>query len=200
MRGGRIGESQETGFYVPGPSLWRPTTDRQSELTGGPKGPCSVRDFVAFYAKVQSDLKQVETMHHDYLQARRRVRDPRAWQFVLLSTYLEDVRLDIARRVRGPSVITEFPLRGEHRSLSLVGELALAMFLRLVGARESVLCPACGELEFFEDVRHRDICSKPECRRWYRAKWARADYAATRTRRTSARRGSGAHRRMEATA
>src|SRR5262249_39746512 len=87
--------------------------------------------------------------------------------------------------------VIEDPLRGEYHSLSLVGELALATFLRFVGAREVVTCPSCGELAFFADVRHREICNKPECRRWYRAKWARNDYAAQPARKRQSRGKTG---------
>ena len=107
---------------------------------------------------------------------------------MILAGLLEDVRLDAAyqqvpwavqRRPGIPSALTYGalvePLHAEHRSLSLAGELGLAMFMRLMGARESVIClsPACGRVEVFEDVRHRRICSLPECRAWYRRTWMR---------------------------
>jgi len=87
---------------------------------------------------------------------------------VKLSTLLDDVRVDAA--LAPDEIALERPMRPDLRSVSLAGELALAMFQRMVRAREVVVCPSCGEIEIFPDMRHREICSKPECRAWLRSR------------------------------
>lgn len=149
-----------------------------------PRGPVTVEKFIAYYRHVQQLLREAHHAHHAYLELRRRGSHEPALgaQFAIVGEFLDDARLDavyrqVAYRGRGTVWALEEPPRGDHRQLSLAATLATASFYRFIRARESVVCPACGELEFFTDLRHREICSKSECRRWYRTKWARTKYA-----------------------
>ncbi len=139
--------------------------------------PASRSDFIAFYDRIRGYLREAERWFAEWekgapaAQARINVK---------LSTLLDDVRVDAA--LAPDEIALERPMRPDLRSVSLAGELALAMFQRMVRAREVVVCPSCGEIEIFPDMRHREICSKPECRAWYRAKWMRQKYAAEKAR------------------
>lgn len=146
--------------------------------------PVSREVFVAFYDRVQGSLHKAERWLYAW---HKNEASAQVQTGVQLFGFLDDVRVDAATTSDGFRM--ERPLRPELRSVSLVGELALAMFQRMIKAREVVLCPACGEIEAFPDVRHREICSKPECRAWYRAKWMRQKYATEKA--ATRRRGRG---------
>jgi len=153
-----------------------------------PEGRHAIRDrlprakFVAYYAEVQDTLRFIRDEHAAYLRFVRdegvESGDPRSararmgLQFVTLSRYLEDVRLDVARM---PRHRLSRPLRPEHRSVSLVGELALAMFQRLLDARSTLVCQYCKQVALFADRRRRSICGREECRASYRTQWKRAN-------------------------
>jgi hypothetical protein len=156
--------------------------------------PVTPEEFIRFYGDAQFDLNESRQRLYEYAK-NRRILD-QAIELPLFG-FLADVRIGPVLVRRGPEPwewgVAGPPPRGELQSISLIGELALAMFQLWVEGRECVLCPSCGEIKFFPDVRNRVICDEPECRLWYRAKWTREQYAAnkkTTTTRKSARKAA----------
>jgi hypothetical protein len=88
-------------------------------------------------------------------------------QFTTVQMFLDDVRLDVERQ-RGRPLR---PFRPGHRSLSLVGELALAVYERMLSARSVVVCRYCLRTELSPDTRPRFTCGREECQAAYRREW-----------------------------
>lgn len=164
------------------------------------RGAASRKRFLAFYGSIQKTFQSIEAQHHKFLKS-----DP-AWQvgaqFAILAPFLDDARLAPAyrtqpwptRHLKATITVVDRPLRPEHMALSLVGELALAMFHRLMNARSSIVCRYCGRIELFNNVRRRSLCGSEECRAGYRREWKRAhpenpDQVARRVRKHRARKG-----------
>lgn len=171
----------------------RPSTIAQGKELGSSRieGPLSSANFIRFYDDIRSKLIEIEESHARWLEMapssdKRRV----GTQFVELGGLLRDSEIVVARdgfRVREP-------LEVEHRSTSLVGELALAMLDKLVEARSSVRCRYCGRRAVFPDTRTRITCRRENCLAAYRREWKRSnpepkERVAERVRRSRARNG-----------
>lgn len=168
------------------------------------RGAASRKRFLAFYRSIQKALHSVEAQHHKFLKSDPG-SDPGSQlgaQFAILAPFLDDARLGPAyrtqpwptRRLEATIAVVDRPLRPEHIALSLIGELALAIFHRLMNARSSIVCRYCGRIELFEDVRRRFLCGGEECRARYRREWKRVhpenpDQVARRVRKHRARKG-----------
>lgn len=154
---------------VAAPDAIGPSGERNDAQHRGPDvgGPTTRDAFVTYYATVRGHLLEVQ--RRAVLVGRTKARDPYGEAFFVLAHLLADVRLDVEREYGRPSR----PLRPAQLSLSLVGELALAMFHRLINMRSSVVCPYCKSIETFSDRRPRRICSREACRRAYRNEWKR---------------------------
>lgn len=116
--------------------------------------------------------------------------------YAIVSGWTDDIRRDVQRHaVRVPmrrayASIYDVPAKPTTRTLSLAGELALAMHEKLERAQSQVTCPYCGLVELFPDPRPRKICGRPECRRRYVREYQKAhDDSAPRVRKHRAEKG-----------
>lgn len=147
-------------------------SDRAEHRGPNSGGPTTRADFVAEYVSVQWHLREVQRLGARLAghRRRRKLDDSYGMAFFALARLLADVRLDIARDDSGR---VRVPLEAANLSVSLVGELALAMFERLLEAKASVNCPYCKRVELFADARRRENCGREECRDAYRREWKR---------------------------
>lgn len=156
------------------------------------KGPSSRQRFVTFYRDVQRRLWSAQKDHADEMKGPS-IRRMGAG-FVTLSRFTDDIRIDApyreARSTTGRATwsVLDLPGTPDFRTLTLVGELTLAMFLRLLHAKSSVICPYCERIALFDDPRKRVFCGRDVCRARYGHEWRRknpedGDVVAVRMRR-----------------
>jgi hypothetical protein len=159
-------------------ALWpgmRATDEPRHIVRGRP----SRRRFVDFYRNVQRDLSRAQTEHARDLKRPKHQR--LGFAFPFLDKYTDDIRPAVARRVvtrpgRGArktaiAVLSDPPLRREDRTLSLVGELALAMFEKIREAVSAWECPYCDRWELYRDPRERKKCNRTSCTARYGREW-----------------------------
>lgn len=131
---------------------------------GYPEWPPRVTfaQMIAYYEEVQRSL----------LAARKEwvERDPRPPYPLVpaarLEGYLDDARVGFARDRYG-----FLEMRLEVRSSSLVGELAYALLLELIGARAAGFCVVCKRPWTSPSRRKQKTCGREECRSALRSAW-----------------------------
>lgn len=131
--------------------------------------PTTRRRFVDYYRAVRDRLLQAEEQRRAELQGDMAVQRI-GFSFALLTDYLSDASIDVARSPRGDVVR---PARPEQVSRSLVGELAVAMFFRLIGGKSLVVCRYCGTAKLVNDYRRRLTCGDERCIRDNEREWKR---------------------------
>jgi hypothetical protein len=120
------------------------------------------------YGRVQTDLRAAIDLRSGELKSRTDRRIGKS--FALLIPYLADVTLEVARN---SLTLVELPEQPAYATRSLVGELALATFYKLLRAKSGRTCRYCHRIELFDDVRRRVTCRRPECIADYRSQWKR---------------------------
>ncbi len=134
------------------------------------KGMTQQNDLASFYRAVQTQLRACVRLQAETLRKPTAAAKQRGEAFIYLEPFLQDVRVGVARdrlnRLRYPPAIA-------YRSDSLVGELGLALFYRMVDAKSSLHCPYCERVELFHDRYKRVTCGDGSCVAAYRRAWKR---------------------------
>lgn len=163
-RDSRLGPSLERGdvevrpIHFPG---------RKTYFDGWP-APVSVRTFLTYYQGVQRRFNQIRR------QWAADLGGPAHSLLALidLDHYLSDVRVTLGKDRYD---LIDRPFRVDHRSSSLVGELALALLHELTDARSSGICVVCKRVWLSTSPRVRQrTCLSSDCQREHRNRWKRA--------------------------